>query len=173
MGRKTAPRWVREALPKRCCNCGRTDDLHYHHIVPVTYGGTNALSNWAVFCGICHDKIHYGDHGEIDHGAAVRNGIKNAQANGVRVGRNAADGEAIMRAIAEHSSMFIDDDAWTEPEIRQSLSISDTCYHKYKRKLLADMENSIWAHGFQKPRRIRQMPLYEWYIKQLRETGDI
>lgn len=47
-----------EQLPNECCNCGSSNDLHIHHVVPLSVGGTNKLSNLAVICGICHLKAH-------------------------------------------------------------------------------------------------------------------
>lgn len=42
----------------RCGNCGSTKNLHVHHIVPLSRGGTNQLSNLRTICEECHKKIH-------------------------------------------------------------------------------------------------------------------
>lgn len=42
----------------RCGNCGSMTDLHVHHIVPLSKGGTNQLSNLRTICKECHKKIH-------------------------------------------------------------------------------------------------------------------
>ena len=47
-----------DKLPQVCCNCGSTSGLEYHHIVPISQGGTNKLTNIAVVCGCCHLAIH-------------------------------------------------------------------------------------------------------------------
>lgn len=47
-----------DKLPQVCCNCGSKDDLTYHHIVPITQGGTNNITNIAVVCASCHRAIH-------------------------------------------------------------------------------------------------------------------
>ncbi|MFC4540480.1 HNH endonuclease [Halosolutus amylolyticus] len=50
----------------RCRNCGAGGgphgnvELHAHHIVPLSCGGTNALSNLSTLCSTCHGLIH--DH---------------------------------------------------------------------------------------------------------------
>lgn len=62
-----------EQLPKSCQNCGREDDLHVHHIVPLAFGGRNVLSNLATLCGKCHGKVH-GINIRESHGKAVREG---------------------------------------------------------------------------------------------------
>lgn len=173
MTRKRPAKWIRDMLPKQCCNCGSTNDLTYHHIVPVIYGGTENPRNYAVVCGMCHDKIHYGEKGGIDHSSAVKKGIEAAKHRGVQFGKRPADSEKIMQTIAEHSSLFVDDGAWTESEIMAEVGIKPTVYYKCKRNLLADLEGKIWPHAFAKPHKIRERPLYEWYINKLRSSSDI
>ncbi|WP_422406942.1 MULTISPECIES: HNH endonuclease [Gammaproteobacteria] len=46
------------ALPNSCQNCGSDEDLHIHHIVPLSLDGNNILSNMARLCMECHNKIH-------------------------------------------------------------------------------------------------------------------
>lgn len=42
-----------------CQNCGRGDvELHCHHIVPKSRGGTHRLSNLVTLCKDCHDAVH-------------------------------------------------------------------------------------------------------------------
>jgi 5-methylcytosine-specific restriction endonuclease McrA len=42
----------------RCQNCSSDDQLHVHHIVPLTSGGTNAWSNLVTLCPDCHGRLH-------------------------------------------------------------------------------------------------------------------
>lgn len=70
-----------EQLPKHCCNCDSTDDLHIHHIVPLALGGTNRISNLAVICSTCHRKSH-GIYREYNHKELVMAGKKTAKDNG-------------------------------------------------------------------------------------------
>jgi hypothetical protein len=42
----------------RCGNCGATENLHVHHIVPLSKGGSNSLSNLRTLCKNCHQKLH-------------------------------------------------------------------------------------------------------------------
>lgn len=41
-----------------CANCGSVDELHEHHIVPVSMGGTERSGNKVKLCIICHGKVH-------------------------------------------------------------------------------------------------------------------
>jgi len=47
-----------------CQNCGRGGEsnnieLHAHHIVPKSKGGTHKMSNLISLCKKCHDAVHY------------------------------------------------------------------------------------------------------------------
>jgi len=43
-----------------CGNCNAEHSLHIHHIVPLSQGGTNCITNLAVLCKDCHAKAHGG-----------------------------------------------------------------------------------------------------------------
>lgn len=54
---------TRVAINKRkekakCINCGSTERIEWHHIVPLRHGGTNEQSNIVPLCIECHDKAH-------------------------------------------------------------------------------------------------------------------
>lgn len=49
---------LKENHGTRCINCGSDLDVEYHHIVPLVMGGTNAISNFAPLCYVCHKKSH-------------------------------------------------------------------------------------------------------------------
>lgn len=43
---------------KYCASCGDTRSLHLHHLVPLSKGGTNKLSNLELLCSDCHSIEH-------------------------------------------------------------------------------------------------------------------
>jgi hypothetical protein len=47
---------VRDA--HRCANCGSSGEMHVHHIVPLSKGGTNNLTNLKALCRDCHVLVH-------------------------------------------------------------------------------------------------------------------
>lgn len=51
-----------ENLGCECANCGSTDNIEYHHIVPVALGGTNRLTNIVPLCSRCHKAAHGSHH---------------------------------------------------------------------------------------------------------------
>ena len=55
--------FLKSVLGNTCVNCGATENIEYHHIVPICVGGTNKLSNIVPVCYRCHKAIH----GEKDY----------------------------------------------------------------------------------------------------------
>ncbi|MCM1222896.1 MAG: HNH endonuclease [Lachnospiraceae bacterium] len=47
-----------QTLGTICANCGSKINIEYHHIVPITVGGTNRLTNFVPLCHNCHELIH-------------------------------------------------------------------------------------------------------------------
>ena len=45
---------------KYCKKCGDSRNLHVHHIIPLSQGGTNEISNLKFLCEDCHSKKHGG-----------------------------------------------------------------------------------------------------------------
>jgi 5-methylcytosine-specific restriction endonuclease McrA len=48
----------RKKIDKCCRKCGRTWGLQTHHMIPVSKGGSNSLSNLTTLCRSCHKKEH-------------------------------------------------------------------------------------------------------------------
>lgn len=173
MGRQTIPKWMKDALPKQCCNCGSETHLTYHHIVPVEVGGRDVVTNIAVVCAECHGKIHFGDKGVVTHGDLIKKGMAAAKDRGKTYGRKPADYEKVMRLIAEHSTQFNDIDApgytmYTEHEIMEMAGVKEVTYAKCKRMLKDAMNAPEWVYDWPKPGMCANMPVYERHIKRLR-----
>lgn len=169
MSRTTLPKWMRDQLPKKCCNCGETHGLVYHHIVPLENGGIHMPSNIAVMCSICHGRIHYGKDGYIDHGELVKSGMARAMAAGVRVGRTPADEVRVMETIAKYSTQFNPYSLDYEEDVMRMAGVKLTCYSRCKRKLIEAMGESEWPYSFPKPEILRNRPLYPSVIRRRRE----
>ena len=45
-----------------CVSCGATEEIEYHHILPLVLGGDNRFSNIVPLCCVCHSKIHGQNH---------------------------------------------------------------------------------------------------------------
>ncbi|WP_018933295.1 HNH endonuclease [Gracilibacillus lacisalsi] len=54
-------------LSHECSNCGATEKLHLHHIVPLVKGGSNRITNITPLCEECHSRVHF-EIGEFENG---------------------------------------------------------------------------------------------------------
>lgn len=53
---------LKRELGNVCINCGSTEDIEYHHVVPLKLNGTNNLTNIVPLCYACHKAVHNGRH---------------------------------------------------------------------------------------------------------------
>lgn len=58
--RQTVPKEWKEILGRKCYNCGSTDSIEYHHVVPVCVGGRDVITNIVPLCHACHWAAHTG-----------------------------------------------------------------------------------------------------------------
>jgi 5-methylcytosine-specific restriction endonuclease McrA len=51
---------VRSLIEQRCWNCGCSENLQIHHIVPIKDRPDSAmdLNNLIMLCGTCHSRFH-------------------------------------------------------------------------------------------------------------------
>ena len=49
--------WHNRAGKIRCANCGATDDLEWHHMIPAFLGGTAEPENMVCLCEECHKAV--------------------------------------------------------------------------------------------------------------------
>lgn len=48
-------------MENKCINCGATENLELHHVVPLALGGNDIESNKVYLCVKCHCLIHNKD----------------------------------------------------------------------------------------------------------------
>ena len=70
---------------QRCLECGSLDDIHHHHIIPKSLGGTSTVP----LCQKCHGVIHGIDLS--NHGNLVKAALQAAKARGVKLGNPRLD----------------------------------------------------------------------------------
>ena len=69
---------------KKCFECETTEDLHEHHVVPKSKGGTNTIT----LCHQCHMKAHGRDGKGLNHSRLIKEGQKKAKERGVKLGQH-------------------------------------------------------------------------------------
>ena len=57
-GKRSQAEALSDMQDGKCLLCRKKLVENKHHIVPVSRGGSNTLSNLAAVCGRCHDKLH-------------------------------------------------------------------------------------------------------------------
>ena len=57
-GRAEFRQQIIEQCGSVCVNCGSDRDVEYHHIVPLSNGGSIRAGNVVALCSICHLKAH-------------------------------------------------------------------------------------------------------------------
>ena len=55
---KYIKRKVSEHWNYQCSVCGRNDYLEFHHLIPVSKGGTDDYDNIILLCAYCHAAVH-------------------------------------------------------------------------------------------------------------------
>lgn len=69
----------------KCINCGSTDNIHWHHVVPLALGGNDIPSNIVPVCGRCHSIIH--NNKALDGKYLHYRGVQRAKEEGKYRGR--------------------------------------------------------------------------------------
>lgn len=167
------PRALHSMLPPCCYNCGATDGLEWHHIIPRSLGGKDIMSNLVPLCYDCHSRLHSrikNDNAE-DLSTLIKQGIEKRRANGLQIGRTGIDKEPVYKLIAEHLTLF-KGGSWTEQEIMDRAQIKRTLFHECIRELCADLESGEWNHAFPMPERIREKPLHAKSIMAMRRKEN-
>ena len=55
---KYVKRKISECWNYQCAICGRNDYLEFHHLIPVSEGGTDDYDNIILLCACCHAAVH-------------------------------------------------------------------------------------------------------------------
>ena len=125
-----------------CCNCGNEQDLEYHHIIPLSLGGQNKLSNLCCLCNNCHSLLHFGENKNISHSEATKQGLQRAKERGTQLGR--PKGTKLVTKKSLEAKELIKKLNYTfegnlnnEATYKQ-IGISRNTFYKYKNELLAE-----------------------------------
>lgn len=172
MSAERIPKYVRAEKLRRCPFCAvcfTEKDLELHHFDPK---GPATVDNLLVLCSKHHMDMH-DVQAKSRHKDLVVKAIHDAQARGVHFGKPNADYEKIMRLIAENSTQFndiydADYEPKTEHEIMEMAGIKNGCYSKCKRMLIEAMHANAWPFAWEKPKRVRNRPMYEHEIRKMR-----
>ena len=128
-----------------CCNCGSTDGIEYHHVVPKIFGGRDIPSNIYPVCAKCHALVHFGKYGSISHSEATKIGLQKRRERGEKLGRR--EGTTVVTKKAVRAKEIITRESidfcgkMADREVIKKIgNISRNSYYKYKKELKEDVE---------------------------------
>lgn len=128
-------------LDNKCINCGKLEDLHLHHIIPISIGGTNKLSNVVILCSKCHGKLHgikWYNHSEL-----TKKGIETARLNGKQIGGikgaklTTKKSIEAKKRIQKYSKDF--QGTLKDTEVMKLIGLARNTYYKYKKELVQEL----------------------------------
>jgi hypothetical protein len=75
--------WIHDKIICKgmCFECGSTNGIHYHHIIPQSLGGNKTIP----LCNVCHSKVH--DRKFTNFSELVKKGIEDRKKQGFSHGR--------------------------------------------------------------------------------------
>jgi DNA-binding NarL/FixJ family response regulator len=85
-----------------CDTCGKhVEELHIHHVLPRSLGGTDIATNLVNICLICHSAIH---GIKLSSSSLIKLGLEKARAAGARFGAPSVLTQEKRRHILELSA---------------------------------------------------------------------
>jgi hypothetical protein len=87
-------------IPKdKCYECNSMSEIHYHHIVPYSFGGRKTIP----LCEICHGKVH--NRNFTEHSNLIKEKLKQKRKEGVILGRRKGSIENDETVLSRYSNV--------------------------------------------------------------------
>lgn len=142
----------KDIVGRVCVNCGAIDDIEYHHIVPLSLGGNDVLSNICPLCATCHGKVHYNGEAGISHSALTRAGLDRARAAGKHLGLQRGAKLTTSKSvrakdiILHYSKDFLG--IYPDQECMRLAGVSRNTFYKYKREIKVQFDFDTYMESF-------------------------
>lgn len=129
----------KDTVGRICVNCGATEEIEYHHIVPLSLGGSDTLSNICPLCAKCHGKVHYNGEAGISHSTLTRAGLERARAAGKHLGLQRGTKLTTQKSVgAKETILHYSKDFLgyrSDDECMRLAGVSRNTFYKYKREI--------------------------------------
>jgi len=117
-------------MKKQCFECESTNELHEHHVVPRSLGGTKTIP----LCVTCHGKVHGMDF--TNHKNLILKGLQRARKKGVRLGRKKGTRIQPQDLIKKHSDVVLNlMDGYSIRNTAKHLNIASSTVQRVKAKM--------------------------------------
>lgn len=133
---------LKQLKSTKCCNCNIEcgDEIIFHHVIPISIGGSTNITNIVPLCTKCHHLLHnISEDGKISHSALTKIGLEKAKQKGSQIGKQKGDtwttkrGEEYKNIILKESKDF--NGTQTDADIIRKYSLTKNTYYKYKKIL--------------------------------------
>ena len=117
-----------------CCNCGLDckDNIIFHHVVPVSIGGNDAINNIVPVCSVCHGIIHFAETKALKmQSDLIKAGLERARAEGKQIGRK----KVTFQDLPENFGIYVEkvkENKTTVAQASRELGISRPTFYKYQ-----------------------------------------
>lgn len=120
---------------KICFECGSSENIHQHHIIPKSLGGTKTIP----LCVECHGKVHQKDFVKFQNLAKL--GRERYTANGGKLGRKSGSVEStetFMNKPITKEIITLLEQGYSVRKIAKILSISTKTIVKVRKHLYSN-----------------------------------
>jgi len=117
---------------KICFECGSDKNVHQHHIIPKSLGGTKTIP----LCETCHGRVHQKDLVKFNN--LAKEGRKRYVENGGKLGRKGGSVESIERFMSKLTNKEIErllNEKYSIRNIATKLEVSTTTVMKVKKTI--------------------------------------
>ena len=124
---------LRKIKGTTCCNCGINceENIVYHHIVPISVGGNDIISNIIPICTECHSIIHFGEsYGLKNQSELIKKGLERARAEGKTLGRRKTTYNDLPQNFEKYVKLV--EKGMSIVEASKQLHISRQSFYKYR-----------------------------------------
>lgn len=126
-----------------CSNChiNCEQQIVFHHIIPLSLGGTDNDSNIVPLCTQCHQKIHgiTTEKAELSHSELTKLGMERARQAGKQIGGKKGSHYITKKSIIAKEIIKKEckdfNGNHTDAETMILANISKKTYYKYKKEL--------------------------------------
>lgn len=131
-------------IGEKCCNCGNTNDLEYHHIIPLSLGGNNNLSNYCCLCYKCHSLLHFSKERGINHSKLTKIGLEKAKKSGKKLGLKKGTKLTTQKSIVTKEKILTYSKNFhgtlNDTDCIKLLGVARNTFYKYKRELVKELK---------------------------------